>query len=164
MRIETEIGPRPLAEIRSMVLLYNRRTKTLLTVASALLVPIAGCMICGGWAFDAEVLFVLGIGLLPLAILTTYLRYYRLPYGLPGKLARQKDPVGPVRVVIDDLGIRETAETAKAFHKWDAVKGYREDQTGILIYYVGGLCLYLPKRLLAAEALNELKQVLDHRK
>ncbi len=64
-------------------------------------------------------------------------------------------------MVIDGSGIHQQTAVAESFHHWQAVKKYKEDAGGFLLYLIGGTFVHVPKRFLTDDEIQELRARLE---
>lgn len=160
MRIEIEIQQWPLEDLRAEVLLLHADSARVAVVGLALSSLVTVGLLCGGVLRETDSLIVLATMPAVLAFYYACVRFYLLPHRIPRKIARRMAELGSIRIVIDENGILEEAAAAEAFHRWEAVTKYQEHRGGLLIYFIGGVSLYLPRWCLTAQEILELRKKL----
>lgn len=163
MRIEIPERSLSEEEIRAaMRLLYRAALRWAAITLGMLVLFTSWLLYTGVGPNDPISVFLYGV--LALGMLVCFWGLWSFLYRLPRIYMKQMSEIGPLQIVLDDEGIRETAKTATVFHSWDAIKKFDENAQGILILFVGGGGLFIPRRLLGDDDLQALRQRLaDYR-
>lgn len=155
----------PWKDVRAAVRLHYRSQRhfLLLVVAGCLVLGVGLCVVALG--LGHQDLYRTGFNVIFGGVAVGI---YRLALGAlaPRVYFRLWSSLGRVVITLDDTGMRETADKgeqfqAQAFHAWSAVTKYKEDSAGFVVYFTRDAFVHIPKRLLTADEVHELRAKLD---
>jgi hypothetical protein len=157
MKIEIDGLEDTKADYRAGVLLYSKREVKKAFTSTLWWAIFCVSQVVLGWQLDSLVLLLLGGGAGALALISAFLRFIFYPIWLPNLLYRTSRQHGPIKMVIDDTGIRQKAATGETSLTWEAVEDLKEDGSGSVLCLRGKGWIYLPHRSLTLEQRQELR-------